>query len=150
MAHGQEQEQKEDKDGERGALGDGEPIRVAAGPHGGCYSSGVKAVLGWLVRNGCRLERLDNHWETGVGASGVAEHIATQPLHWNAIHALLNVPNATAGLPPHAPQVWMRLHMHTGGYRARSSASSAPTSREASGARQNPCHTHPVLHLFHE
>ena len=115
MANGQEQK---DKDGERGALGDLEPIRVAAS-QGGCYSSGVKAVLGWLVRNGCRLERLDNHWETGVGASGVAEHIATQPLHWNAIHALLNVPNATAGLPPHAPQVWMRLHMHTGGYRAR-------------------------------
>ena len=69
-----------------------------------CYTTGVKSVLGWLVRNGCRLERLDNHWETGVGDSG-SEHTAAQPLHWNALHALLHVPNATAGLPPDAPQV---------------------------------------------
>jgi hypothetical protein len=83
---------------------------------GGCYACGVQAVLSWLVRCGCALERLDNHWNCGVGSSGHG-HTSQQPMHWNALHVLLQVPNSSLGLAEGVehPDVWVRLHMHTEG-----------------------------------
>lgn len=57
------------------------------------YCIAVARLLGWLVRNGCAIDRLDNHWECGVGSSGAA-HTEQQPLHWNALHASIHVPHS--------------------------------------------------------
>ena len=63
------------------------------------YSTAVAHLLGWLVRNGCAIDRLDNHWECGVGSSGTGVHIEQQPLHWNALHASINVPPSVNSKP---------------------------------------------------
>lgn len=75
----------EDKDLADSVTSDGGSMRKSY------YCTAVTRLLGWLVRNGCAIDRLDNHWECGVGSSGAA-NIEQQPLHWNALHASINVP----------------------------------------------------------
>lgn len=93
---------------------------------GGGYVVLVRRVLGLLVRNGCTLARLDNHWDCGVGGLQRAQdaNITDHPPHWNALHASIFCPDVGASAPGAQPDstggsvgpsdgVWLRLHFHT-------------------------------------
>ena len=77
----------------------------------GYYCRAVRHTLGWLVRSGCEIDRLDNHWACGIGDSG-SSAAELQPPQWNALHAAVWVP-PSLGFGPQGEAVWMRLHFHT-------------------------------------
>lgn len=98
-----------DDNGEVGAPETEQPFAEADGGGGddngssdSYYTQAVQQLLGWLVRNGCAIDRLDNHWECGVGSSG-AVHTQQQPPHWNAIHASIHIPPSVRTNPLHPP-----------------------------------------------